>query len=144
MSTHPTDTETGTDDGIAAEIREAFDVCECGRPLPKNRGGSHRAQCYVVGGITPLDETTEAEREWRREADTRAASTPVAVPPSRSKRDDVAYHEVDGCHLADADVVEETTLREAKRDGCVPCANPACRRARGDAVYGDLYDPLDG
>jgi len=133
---------TESTDDVASEIREAFERCECGQYVPNHSLGSHRYYCYVAGGITPIVETTKGERDWRREADTRSASTIVLVADSPA-RDVVAYHEPDGCYLARGDDVESTTLDEAKLADCAPCSLPACRRARGDLVYGTLYEPLD-
>lgn len=140
--TPPTDAEpedpTATGSGVASEIRETFEVCDdCGAIGAPGTG--HR--CYVAGGITALDETTSKERDWRREADERSPSTTVYTVPSTSRV--AVYHERGGCHRADADEVEATALGVAKRRDRAPCANPECRRARDDRVYGELYDPLD-
>lgn len=137
MSTKPTD-----EADLASELREVFERCECGLYVPTHRAEKHRSACYVAGGITPLDQTTESERDWRRRADDRPYSTTVYVVDSPA-RDVVAYHERGGCHVVDGGDVEATTLIEAKRRDCAPCSRPACRRARGDLVYGDLYEPLD-
>lgn len=149
MSSNPTDfdadadadpdTPTAASSDVATEIRETFEVCEdCGQIGAPGTG--HR--CYVDGGITRLDETSLPERDWRREADERPPSTTVYTPTAPAASVAV-YHEAGGCHRVDADDVEAATLGEAKRRDRVPCANPECRRARGDRVYGELYEPLD-
>jgi len=144
MSSKPTDADADSDgppaasSDVASEIRETFEICaDCGYIGAPGIG--HR--CYVEGGITRLDETTKAERDWRREADDRQSSTRVYTPTAPASV--AVYHEAGGCHRVDADDVEATTLSEAKRRDRVPCPNPDCRRARGDRVYGELYEPLD-
>jgi hypothetical protein len=136
MATNPTD-----DGGIESEVRDAFDVCDgCGAFVVSGSLSSHRCPGENPTVERAVDVSAD-ERERRREADTRPASTTVLATPSASGQIR-SYHETTDCPSYHGEA-EPMTLATAIARNRVPCATGVCRRERGDLVYGTLYEPLD-